>query len=921
MPSSPSTTDSSIIPATEDVSWSNLLDLFSLPGHPHIYLLGSFAKRVTFYAQQVRALNLIDALCKTGALYEGSRVGIVGAGVAGVTAAMAAARRGLMVTLIEKHRDRDNHTLVLPRQRLSDERAVHPHVYDWPLPAVSLAEHSAGLAEQSAGLPLMDWKAGTAARVVEDLSCLFDHEQANIELLQTDFVEDMISSSTISSIAIELPEHGRRDLDALILAVGFGEEEGQSYWENDGLQSKKGQWLVSGTGDGGLTDVMRLCIDNFRHAEVVQKFGDHGREAGLKLVHADTPETKNRPHLFREVARELHNRLEENDAGLRLRDISVWLAGTEESLFSPGASILNRLIAAYLLERKAFTLIPHSTLHVERVGDDRWKVTFTDDRRTPLLTPDPKYPTEFDGVVLRHGPKSAFAASCPKLFKRSSRLKRKWDAMQASQDPTRSPLWKHADFEFGSTPLLDVDSRSGPFAVVVDGAGQAGGLSLVQLMDQALLRANRDTEPRPSIQITPDVDLATPHGYRRALRALCRSEIAVFDITEKNPATMLLLGIRSVVRRGITLLTVRMSTTSPDIPEPFDLPDLPFNIRETSMIARRQNDNTFTEALKTGIVAGRNQMQLLAYEYQDLPAYDAVRKLGPRPENHRPVPPSENVLVLSSYGKDYLKGPGQVVSTALGTAIPSGKWWRIVESPSPQLASQKLYAAIRQTQMCVFDWTDWRPNLFFELGVRLAVNPQMPVCILHKTGIQDGKERRVMRELFAPYTYDSPDFLVKLLKSHRAAVESGKQTPCTEARLSPTFTFVEAQRWMDVPVEAPLAVDVALEREAASLIGPDPKLYPDPPLLYRGNDSLRSKAEAAALDRWIAAWYFLDKRYGVYKHISESQHVSNEAHVQRWIKLTFNIQSMLETIPPGTYDAIRQEIENAAELCKRKNSS
>src|SRR5215216_2027340 len=103
MPPSQGTTDPPLTDVTEDVRWAKILDLFAAPKRPSIYILGSFAKRVTFYSQQVRALNLIDALCKTGVVSEDSRVGIVGAGVAGVTAAVTAARRGLSVTLVEKH--------------------------------------------------------------------------------------------------------------------------------------------------------------------------------------------------------------------------------------------------------------------------------------------------------------------------------------------------------------------------------------------------------------------------------------------------------------------------------------------------------------------------------------------------------------------------------------------------------------------------------------------------------------------------------------------------------------------------------------------------------------------------------------------------------------------------------------------------
>lgn len=903
-----------------DAHWSTVLKLCRVPGYPGVYILGSFARRVTFYSQQIRALNLIDVLCKSGEVHERSEIGIVGAGVAGVTAAVAGARRGVKVTLFEKHRDRDNQTTVLPRQRLSDERAVHPFVYDWPA-------ESPGLVQQRAGLPLMDWTAGTAAEVVKSLADQFDEARATgITLCQADFKEHMMRLGDGPPVVVEVPGLARMAFDAVILALGFGEEEGQSYWNNDGLQSRKGEWLVSGTGDGGLTDLMRLCIDNFRHAEVVTKFGERGREAALKLLDADaSSDDASRSALYRKVGREIVERLHDDHADLGLREVSVWLTGTEDVLFSPGASILNRLIAAYLLERKAFRFIPHWTVSTTLLPNGKTAVVFTDDWKTNVPIEDLRYPVEFDGAVLRHGPKSALAASFPKLFARCRSLRREWDATPPAQDPTRRVLWFEGDFDAGSMAPLDVDSRLGPFVVVVEGPVQADTVSLSTLAESALGRAlDRDQTPPRIVSVNPERDLATAHGYRRILRALCRSEIAIVDITDRHPVTMLLLGIRSVVRRGITLSTLRVERSADDVPEPFDIPDLPFNIRETSVIARRGDNNAFTESLKDSIVAGRNQLDLLANEYQDLPAYDGVRKLGPRPESHRPIAPTSGVLVLSSYEKAYLKGlPGQIVATALGTALPARqyKWLRIVQSPSPQLASQKLYAAIRQTQMCVFDWTGWRANLFFELGVRLAVNQTMPACIGHRLALDEpGPERRTVLDLFAPFAYDKLNqnsALVPFLKSHLSAIETA--TPLSSlSGLSPTFTFQEVQRWADVASEAPLRVDLALEREAAALVGPDLKMYTEVPLLYRGNDVLMREAQRAALDRWIAAWYFLDKRYGIWKQVRAAEKLPEDSNVQRWVKLATHIQTMMETVRAGGYEDIKAEVDEAVKVCVEK---
>ena len=99
----------------------------SVPRYPGIYVLGCFARYATVYAQQVRALNLIDALAKAGMLTRYSRVAVIGGGIAGLTVAAAAAVRGVGSTSVfEKLQD------TMRLQRVSEKRFLHPHIYDWP---------------------------------------------------------------------------------------------------------------------------------------------------------------------------------------------------------------------------------------------------------------------------------------------------------------------------------------------------------------------------------------------------------------------------------------------------------------------------------------------------------------------------------------------------------------------------------------------------------------------------------------------------------------------------------------------------------------------------------------------------------------------------------------------------------------------
>jgi hypothetical protein len=57
---------------------------------------------------------------------------------------------------------------------------------------------------------------------------------------------------------------------------------------------------------------------------------------------------------------------------------------------------------------------------------------------------------------------------------------------------------------------------------------------------------------------------------------------------------------------------------------------------------------------------------------------------------------------------------------------------RSVDLDSPRLVSHAIYSFIRRCALCVVDWTDWRPNVFFELGVRLAASNGRTVCFIEK---------------------------------------------------------------------------------------------------------------------------------------------------------------------------------------------
>jgi NADPH-dependent 2,4-dienoyl-CoA reductase/sulfur reductase-like enzyme len=106
-------------PPTEDERRTEFLRLASVPGYNGVYVLGCFAGYVTIHAQQVRALNLIDSFAKRGVLSGRSQIAIIGGGIAGLTAAAAAAVRGVRRVIVF---ERESDLLVL--QRNSEQRYV-----------------------------------------------------------------------------------------------------------------------------------------------------------------------------------------------------------------------------------------------------------------------------------------------------------------------------------------------------------------------------------------------------------------------------------------------------------------------------------------------------------------------------------------------------------------------------------------------------------------------------------------------------------------------------------------------------------------------------------------------------------------------------------------------------------------------------
>ncbi|RTL94125.1 MAG: hypothetical protein EKK31_31165, partial [Hyphomicrobiales bacterium] len=245
------------------------IETSSLPGSEGLYFLGTFERRITFYSQQVRAFRLVRALHERGVLKANDAVAIVGAGAAGVTSALALGLLGYDVSLY------DPAVEVLQLQSASP-RLLHPHIYEWP---------ALGSLDKSAGLPFLDWNLDTGKPIAKRLAAEFHSHNAMLPKLiwkQQHRVEKLEKPGT--EWRLTFADGASKIFQKIFLAMGFGDErtvgaaDTYDYWKERGVgtaaieANPPATYLVSGNGDGALTDILNLLIDGFEHVLFTETF-------------------------------------------------------------------------------------------------------------------------------------------------------------------------------------------------------------------------------------------------------------------------------------------------------------------------------------------------------------------------------------------------------------------------------------------------------------------------------------------------------------------------------------------------------------------------------------------------------------------------------------------------------------------------
>jgi thioredoxin reductase len=372
--------------------------------------LGAFDRRITFYSQQVRGLRLAHALDANGLIVKTDRITVVGAGAAGMSFALCAALLGYNVTLY------DPASKALQLQSASS-RLLHPHIYEWP---------NIGALDDRAGLPLLDWKSDTGGSVSGKLQNDFAAALTKLAHLQFQAEHKLVAMEKVDADWRLTIEHKgiqeTRRFQKVILAMGFGEEfpcgdaEPVAYWKPSGIGTAAiephsgASYLVSGNGDGGLTDILSLLIQDFEHVSFTRDFlsyisSNALREAALNALDAASSSRDLEP-VFRAILRPIVDEYGVIDAlRRRLRKDRTLTINSDGPFFAPGkASLLNQcMVFATLEAAKLEGLgINHSSGRVANVV----KTAIGFSVIGPLMAGHP-LSADFGHVILRHGPDRA----------------------------------------------------------------------------------------------------------------------------------------------------------------------------------------------------------------------------------------------------------------------------------------------------------------------------------------------------------------------------------------------------------------------------------------------------------------------------------------------------------------------------------
>jgi hypothetical protein len=414
----------------------------------------------------------------------------------------------------------------------------------------------------------------------------------------------------------------------------------------------------------------------------------------------------------------------------------------------------------------------------------------------------------------------------------------------------------------------------------------------------------------PKLVVRVDDALETRARWLRMAEVIARAPVMIIDVSEFQPVVMALLGIRAVAKRGVTITVTKDKLTESH------LQSLPFNIKEARLISLVPGPgrDRVVEAIESGL-----QERLTRTDYLDLPVYDAVRCWRPEPGAVL------QTLVLCPFGESYDRH-WDYIADSITINEPARTPVRMLDIFSPRLTGQALYEQIRWNPHCVVDWTQWRPNVFFELGARLACCPSDPVSVIHEsdvpaavtpgttdegTGVDGLRQLGRMYQLFRPASYrlpagdqdvENPELdaafqRFKLrLQGHEQRVADGALPPgSTRRALAAAFDWSQGG-YDRLPHER-------LRAEIVARVGPDPQMSAsETDVLFSSNADFSRALVTSIREDWLAAWFYALGRYG-----TEARRADGDAR-QALIGLGEDVKQALRDSTDALHRAVRSDI-------------
>jgi hypothetical protein len=253
--------------------------------------------------QMVRAKIFVDRAQAAGILSTERGLLVVGAGAAGISAAIYAAQCEIPTTLVEKR------SYAFDLQRDCTERWIDPAQYDWP----ATFWHCGSFPLPNDPPVPLPWKAGYAGNVAIAWEKELETAQNSYSQLSVEYLTRWHDSKyqppanpddygTVD-VTFAVPEQHPapddpadivwqltppRSFDAILYAVGFGGERtgvgdyrGFEFWQDDGFQDIAllgdgitRRILISGAGDGALQDFLRIACGLDSAAEIFHRLVD-----------------------------------------------------------------------------------------------------------------------------------------------------------------------------------------------------------------------------------------------------------------------------------------------------------------------------------------------------------------------------------------------------------------------------------------------------------------------------------------------------------------------------------------------------------------------------------------------------------------------------------------------------------------------